>query len=99
METKTYTDIVGPQSYWLDHIKRCGDRWSLAEYAKANDLRINKLYYWNKRLKRLGLLPTDQSACSFAAVEITQPTMSIPACQLRFPNGMVMENCLGWCGT
>lgn len=91
MGTEPHSDIRDPQSYWLDHIQRCGDRQSLAEYAKANDLRVNKLYYWNKRLKRLGLLPADQSAVSFAAVQVTQPAESHSACQLRFPNGMVME--------
>mgnify|MGYP001787465546 CR=1 FL=1 len=91
METKTHSDIADPQNYWLDHIQRCSDRQSLAEYAKTNDLRINKLYYWNKRLKQLGLLPVDQPAVSFTAVQVTQPAESIPACQLRFPNGIVMK--------
>jgi len=91
MGTGSHSNIADPQSYWLEHIQRCGDWQSLAEYAKANELKVNKLYYWNKRLKRLGLLPTDQSAVSFTAVQVTQPVASIPACQLRFPNGMVME--------
>jgi len=61
VETETHSDIADPQNYWLDHIQRCGDRWSLAEYAKANNLRVNKLYYWNKGLKRLGL-PLDRQS-------------------------------------
>lgn len=91
MGTESHSDITDPQSYWLNHIQRCGDRQSLAEYATANDLRVNKLYYWNKRLTRLGLLSTDPSVVSFTAVKVTQTAESIPACQLRIPNGMVME--------
>jgi hypothetical protein len=85
MGTESHSNISDPQRYWLDHIQRCGDRQSLAEYAKANDLRVNKLYYWNMRLKRLGLLPTDQSDFSFAAVQVTQSVEPIPACQLESP--------------
>lgn len=81
MGTESHSDIADPQSYWLDHIQRCGDQQSLAEYAKANDLRVSKLYYWNKRLKRLGMLPADQPAVSFIAVQVTQPAASTPACQ------------------
>jgi hypothetical protein len=91
MGTETHSDIADPQSYWLDHIQRCGDRQSLAEYAKTNNLRVNKLYYWKKRLKRLGLLPADQHAVSFTTVQVTQPAVSMPACRLSFPNGMIME--------
>ena len=93
MESTTHNDIVDQHSHWLDHIQRCSEQQqSLSEYAKASNLKVTRLYYWNKRLKTLGLLPVDQSTVSFAAVQITQPARSSTlACRLRFPNDMVME--------
>ena len=91
MATESHSDIADPERYWLDHIQRCGDRLPLAEYARDNDLRVNKLYYWSKRPKQLGLLPAGRFTVSFAAVEVSQPAALRPARQLRFPNGMVME--------
>ena len=93
MESITHNDIVDRQSHWLDHIRRSDERQqSLSEYAKANNLKVTRLYYWNKRLKTLGLLPVDKSTVSFATVQVTQPAQSSTlACRLRFPNDMVME--------
>ncbi len=93
MGPTTNKDIGDRQSNWLDHIQRCGkQQQSLSEYAKANNLKVTRLYYWNKRLKTLGLLPLDQSTISFAAVQVTQPAQpSTLACRLRFPNDIVME--------
>jgi len=93
MESITQNGIIDRQNNWLDHIQRCGkQQQSFSEYAKANNLKVTRLYYWNKRLKTLGLLPVDQSTVSFAAVQVTQPAQpSTLACRLRFPNDMVME--------
>lgn len=45
METEYTTDNVDHENYWLDHIRRCGERQQpLSEYAKSNDLNVTKLY-------------------------------------------------------
>jgi len=93
MESITQNGIIDRQNHWLDHLRQSEEQQqSLSEYAKANNLKVNRLYYWNKRLKTLGLLPVDQSTVSFAAVQVTQPAQSSTlVCRLRFPNDMVME--------
>jgi hypothetical protein len=78
--------------FWIDHIKRClGLNQPMAVYAKANGLIVTTLYYWNKRLRALGLLPEDQATVSFAEVEVTAPPRPGGGCQLHFPNGVVMQ--------
>ena len=93
MEAKTHNDIVDGPGHWLEHIQRCSEQQqSLSEYAKANNLKVTRLYYWNKRLKTLGLLAAEQSTVSFAAVQVTQPARtSTLSCRLCFPNDMVLE--------
>ncbi len=93
MESTNHNDIVDRQNHWLDHIRRSHEQQqSLSEYVRANNLKVTRLYHWNKRLKTLGLLPVDQPTVSFAAVQVTQPAQpSTLACRLRFPNDMVME--------
>jgi hypothetical protein len=92
METKSETDISESQRFWLNHIHRCTEQGlPLAQYAKANDLKIAKLYYWSRRLTKLGLLRDAQSTASFAAVKIAPAGLSVPVCRLCFSNGAVME--------
>lgn len=92
MESNTDTDMVDPQGYWLDHIQRCGEQHlSLSEYAKTNDIKVTRLYYWNKRLKRLGLLPGNPSTVSFTVAQISRPASTPLTCRLRFPNGAIVE--------
>ena len=84
--------LTATQRYWLDHLKRCArNNQSMAEYAKAHDLKITKLYYWSKRLRALGLLPGQPSSVTFTPVELISCVNSMPGFRVRFPNGAVME--------
>lgn len=56
MEQEAEATLADTHRFWIDHIKRCrGLNQPMAVYAKANGLIVTTLYYWNKRLRALGL--------------------------------------------
>jgi hypothetical protein len=92
MEQESKAPLADTHRFWIDHIKRCGElNQPMAVYAKANGLIVMTLYYWNKRLRALGLLAEDQAAVSFTEVEVTAAARCAGGCQLHFPNGVVMQ--------
>ena len=84
--------LTETQRYWRDHLKRCAQsKQSMAEYAKAHDLKITKLYYWSKRLRALGRLPAQPSSVTFTPVKMIPGSEPMPDFRVRFANGTVME--------
>ena len=84
--------LTDTQRYWRDHLKRCAQsKQSMAEYAKAHDLTITKLYYWSKRLRALGHLPAQPSSVTFTPVKMISGAEPMPGFRVRFANGAVME--------
>ncbi|MEN8129608.1 MAG: hypothetical protein ABFS45_05310 [Pseudomonadota bacterium] len=92
MEQQAKVTLTETHRFWLDHLKRCGElKQPMAVYAKANGLIVTTLYYWNKRLRALGVLPEDQATVSFTAVKIAEPPRPAGGCRVHFPNGVVMQ--------
>ena len=92
METEPEATSPSPEHFWLDHITQCREQnLSLAEYAKAHELHVSKLYYWKKRLKALGQLPSDPMSGGFTRVQPSSLELCSSGCRLRFPNGMMVE--------
>jgi hypothetical protein len=92
MEQQATVTVTDTHRFWLDHVKRCAElNQPMTVYAKANGLTVTTLYYWNKRLRALGLLAEDQAAVSFTEVEVTAAARCAGGCQLHFPNGVVMQ--------
>ena len=84
--------LTDTHRFWLDHVKRCAElNQPMTEYAKANGLIVTTLYYWNKRLRALGLLAEDQATVSFTEVEVTTPVRPSGGWRVHFPNGVVMQ--------
>lgn len=60
------TNLTAKQQYWSEHIL-CAERsgQSLAEYAKAQNIPVQKLYQWRSSLKKMSTTRTIQEEVQF----------------------------------
>ncbi len=92
MEQEAKATLTKAHRFWLDHLNRCRElNQPMAVYAKANGLIVTTLYYWNKRLRALGVLAEDQARVSFTEIEVAAPARPAGGCCVHFPNGVVMQ--------
>ncbi len=92
MEPELEANTPFSKHFLLDHITQCREQnLSLAQYAKEHELKVNKLYYWKKRLKELGQLSSEPTSMCFTRVQPSLSGLCVSGCRLRFPNGAIME--------
>ena len=79
--------ITERQQHWLNHLKASEEAGSsLADYAKANDLKVKDLYQWKTSLAKRGFWPSPNS--SFVSVKAKS---SSATCSMILPNGIRLE--------
>lgn len=90
------TNIAAPtpaqkDQFWLDHLKRCRVRQqTLAEYARAADLKVSRLYAWKTCLQARGLWE-DRESASFLPVQVVGTPAPSSGVRLQLPNGVALE--------
>jgi len=88
---KTTATVPNPnERTWLDHLKHCRkERQSLADYARAHDLKITRFYAWKARLEAKGLWTEKEPPVSFLPVSV----LDTPAAgvRLKLPNGVTLK--------
>lgn len=92
MEKEPEANRPSSERFWLGHITRCQEQnLSMAKYASEHGLKAGKLYYWKKRLKAPGQLPSHPKPVTFSRVQPAALGSCATTCRLRFPNGAIME--------
>ncbi len=66
-------------AFWKEHVTAAlQDPVSISAYAKRHDIAVKSLYYWNKKLKKSGLISKSakQISSAFIAVHVPEKIMN-----------------------
>ena len=78
--------LTEKQTYWKNHVEAARSfDGSLADYARAHDLQVKKLYVYKTQLRKL----EEASAVSAGFVKVTSPAVkSSSPVTVSLPNGV-----------
>ena len=81
--------LTDQQQFWNTHLQRAVDsNTSLADYARANDLKVQGLYNWRNTLRKRELVSTT----SVQFTEVVQSRSPMPGMTLHLGGAQLVFN-------